>query len=57
MLIADYRSYADTQRRMYEKLSDPEERARISIMNTGKSGLFAADRAVKEYADNIWHIK
>ena len=57
MLIADYRSYADTQRRLYEAIKDSDEFARMSIMNTGRSGIFAADRAVKEYADNIWNIK
>ena len=25
-------------------------------LNTAKSGFFAADRAIREYAENIWHI-
>jgi starch phosphorylase len=57
MLIADYRSYADCQRRLYETIKDSDEFARMSIINTGKSGIFAADRAIKEYADNIWNVK
>ncbi len=57
MLIADYRAYADCQRRLYQRISDDNERARLSIMNTAKSGVFAADRAIDEYARNIWKIK
>jgi starch phosphorylase len=57
MLIADYRAYADCQKKLYEAIRDGGEFARMSIMNTGRSGIFAADRAVKEYVDNIWNIK
>ena len=56
MLIADYRAYADTQKRLYERLADEDELARLAIMNTAKSGFFAADRAIREYAQNIWHV-
>ena len=56
MLIADYRAYADTQKRLYERLGDEDELARLAIMNTAKSGFFAADRAIREYAQNIWHV-
>ena len=57
MLIADYRSYADCQNRMYERIRNDEERARLAIMNTAQSGVFAADRAIAEYAKDIWNIK
>jgi len=54
MLIADYRAYADCQKALYQRISDPSELGRIAIMNTAQSGIFAADRAVEEYARNIW---
>ncbi len=57
MVIADFRSYADTQERLYKRISDPSEMGRLSLMNIAKSGYFAADRAIDEYARNIWHIK
>ena len=57
MLIADYRSYADCQSRLYSRVSDPGELARLALVNTAESGVFAADRAVAEYARNIWNIK
>jgi starch phosphorylase len=57
MVIADYRAYADCQRRLYERIKDDSERARISLVNTAQSGVFAADRAIAEYAKDIWQIK
>lgn len=57
MLIADYRSYVDCQRRMYDRIKNDDERARLAIMNTAESGVFAADRAIAEYAKDIWNIK
>ena len=57
MLIADYRDYVNTHDRLYSTISDGSELARLSIMNTAESGIFAADRAIKEYAEGIWNIK
>ncbi|MCF0136956.1 MAG: glycogen/starch/alpha-glucan phosphorylase [Oscillospiraceae bacterium] len=57
MLIADYRDYVLTHDRLYSVISDDAELARLSLVNTAQSGIFAADRAVREYADNIWKIK
>ena len=30
---------------------------KMSLVNTAKAGFFSADRAVEEYAKNIWHTK
>ena len=57
MLLADFDSYVDCHDRMYAVIRDPAERARISLVNTAMSGFFAADRAILEYANNIWNIK
>ena len=56
MLVADYRAYADCQKRVYERISDKNEMARLALVNTAKSGVFAADRAIREYAHNIWNV-
>ena len=56
MLIADFRSYTDTQEKLYSRIANPSELGRLELMNVACSGFFSADRAVKEYADNIWHI-
>ena len=56
MLIADYHSYADCQTRLYERIRDRGELARLALVNTAQSGFFAADRAIREYAENIWML-
>ena len=56
MLVADYRAYADCQKKLYTRIADERERARLALVNTAKSGVFAADRAIAEYAHNIWNV-
>ena len=56
MVVADFRPYMDCQQKLYERIADPSEMGRLSIMNTAKSGFFAADRAIAQYAKDIWHI-
>ena len=50
------RTYIDRSADLYRMMGDTTERARVSLVNIAQSGIFAADRAVQEYADNIWHI-
>ena len=57
MVIADFRSYSNAQEALYKRIADPSELGRLSLVNTARSGFFAADRAIREYADNIWHIR
>jgi starch phosphorylase len=56
MLIADYRSYVECRDRLYARLADDNERASLALVNTAESGFFAADRAIREYADRIWKL-
>ena len=56
MVVADFRSYVETQERLYQRISDPSEMGRLSLMNTANSGFFAADRAIEQYAKEIWHL-
>ncbi len=57
LLLADFKSYVNCHNRLYATISDPAERARLSLVNTAESGVFAADRAVLEYAQRIWRVK
>ena len=57
MVLADFQSYFDCQAKLYNCISNDSVRARMGIMNVAKSGFFAADRAILNYANNIWHIK
>jgi starch phosphorylase len=41
---------------MVKTYADAEQWNRMSLHNIARSGIFAADRAVAEYADNIWHV-
>ena len=56
MLLADLGSYAEAQERVDATYRDPEKWNRMSLVNIARSGLFSSDRAVAEYARNIWHV-
>mgnify|MGYP004732602079 FL=1 len=57
MLLADFDSYVNAQKRMAETYLDRARWNDMSIHNIARSGLFAADRAIAQYADNIWHVE
>ena len=57
MLLADFSDYVKAHKALYARIADPMEAARISLVNIAEAGLFAADRAVEEYASNIWNIE
>ncbi len=55
-LLADYRSYVDTQDKVDELYRHPEEWQRRAAFNIAEMGYFSSDRTIQEYADEIWHI-
>ncbi len=56
MLLADFDSYAAAQSRVDEAYASPDRWNAMSIRNIAASGRFCADRAVREYARNIWNV-
>jgi len=56
-LLADYRSYVDTQDKVDELYRHPEEWTRKTLLNIANMGYFSSDRTIQEYADEIWGIK
>ncbi|WP_145521687.1 glycogen phosphorylase [Yersinia aldovae] len=56
-LLADYRSYVDTQDKVDELYSNPDKWTRKAALNITNMGYFSSDRTIQEYADEIWHIK
>ena len=56
LLLADFASYCEAEKRMVETYADPVKWNRMSLHNIARSGIFAADRAIAQYADNIWHV-
>ena len=58
MCLADYESYALTQQKMSALYrSDKMGWNRKSLMNIASAGYFSADRSIRDYAENIWHLK
>ncbi len=55
-ILADFRSYADAQKRVEKAYLDKAGWARMAMMNTACSGKFSSDRTIKEYVDDIWHL-
>ena len=57
MTIADFNDYARAQRVVSETYLDQPRFRNMSLVNIAKAGIFSSDRAVEEYAENIWHLK
>jgi starch phosphorylase len=55
-VIADFESYKMTQAEVSHAYRDPFRWGGMSLTNIAKSGVFSADRSVKEYAERIWRI-
>ena len=56
MLLQDFASYCAAEQRMADTYARSEEWNRMSLINIARSGIFAADRAVAQYADTIWQV-
>ncbi|PWC11741.1 glycogen phosphorylase [Brenneria roseae subsp. americana] len=56
-LLADYRSYVDTQDRVDDLYRNEDEWARCTAHNIANMGYFSSDRTISEYASEIWNIK
>ena len=57
MVLADYRSYIDCHDRARPAWADQDQWARMSILNTARSGFFSSDRTVRDYCRDIWHAE
>ena len=55
MVLADFEDYRRAQSRAVELYRDQPLWNRMSLMNISGAGRFAADRAVREYAQTIWN--
>ena len=57
MTLADFEDYRKAQLRASESYTDILGWNKKSLINIARSGVFSADRAVKEYAEGIWGAK
>jgi len=57
LLLADYTSYIEAQKRVELAYSDPQEWQRRAILNVANMGKFSSDRTILEYAQQIWRTQ
>jgi starch phosphorylase len=57
MVAADFDAYWSTQRAADALWRDRDAWCRKAILNTARMGWFSADRAVTDYARNIWGVE
>jgi len=57
LLLADYASYIETQDRVGKLYQNTDEWTRLAILNVANMAKFSSDRAIGDYAKNIWHVK
>ena len=57
MALADFDSYRGTQAYASEVYRDSKDWNRKSLYNIAGAGRFSADRAVTDYARDIWNLK
>ena len=56
MVLADFDSYREAQSYASKTYSDLLKWQSMSLMNIANAGVFSADRAVEDYARDIWHL-
>ncbi len=56
MVLADFDSYREAQKRASELYKDQTKWSSMSLMNIAGAGIFSADRAVDDYARDIWAL-
>lgn len=56
-ILADFRSYLEASEKVDALYQNRSEWARKAIINVARVGKFSADRAIREYAADIWNIQ
>ena len=57
LVTADFDSYCAEQAIVDEDWKTPDVWWRKAVINTANMGWFSADRAIREYAAEIWNVK
>lgn len=57
MCMADFNDYQTARHKIDETYNDKLLWAQKSLINIAGAGRFAADRSIREYAENIWNLK
>ena len=56
-LLLDYQSYIDTKLQANRDYADRLTFGRKCLMNVASAAKFSSDRTIRQYAEEIWHIK
>ena len=56
-LMADFDAYLAAQDAVSQAFTDTARWTRMSILNVARCGKFSSDRAIGEYARDIWHVQ
>ena len=56
-LLLDYASYFDAKLQANKDYADRMAFGRKCLMNVASAAKFSSDRTIRQYADEIWHIK
>ena len=57
MVLADFADYRRAQKKIDEVWRDRDRWNKMSLLNTAGAGRFATDRAILDYARDIWHTQ
>jgi len=57
MVLADYEAYVACQDEVDRAFGDVKGWTRSSILNSARCGFFSSDRAMRQYAEEIWKVK
>ncbi len=57
MVLADYADYHRVRQELYQAYQDKYKWNKMSLLNIAGAGIFAADRAIADYANDIWHCQ
>jgi starch phosphorylase len=56
LVTADFDAYVATQQRVASRWHNRSAWWRSSVLNTARMGWFSSDRAIREYAEDIWNV-
>ena len=56
LVLSDFEAYAAKQAEVSHRWKDPKAWRRSAILNIANMGWFSSDRAIREYAEDIWNV-